>query len=120
MPIAPSVTINGLIRNRDTPRPFNVPKTRPAATPAAIPAPAPPPFCITRHPKSPLNAIIEPTLRSIPPATMITVIPSAMMLITAVCRITLVRFSGRRKLTVPSDSPRISIINVIKGQKRCI
>ena len=42
-------------------------------------------------------ARIEPTDRSMPPAMMTSVMPSAMMLITAVCRTTLERFVSVRK-----------------------
>ena len=48
-------------------------------------------------PQIPAKAITDPTERSIPPEIMISVMPSAMMLITAVWRQTLERFWMVRK-----------------------
>ena len=71
-------------------------------------------------PSSPASARIEPTDRSIPPAMMITVMPSAMMLITAVCRTTLERFVAVRKLGEAMERMMNSAISVKNGSSRWI
>ena len=55
------------------------------------------PFSIAMVPSRPPMARIAPTERSMPPAMMIRVMPSAMMLMTAVCRTTLERLVLVRK-----------------------
>ena len=65
-------------------------------------------------------ARIAPTDRSMPPEMMISVIPSAMMLITAVCRTTLDRFVLVRKCGDAIASPTKRIARVRNGSSRWI
>ena len=78
-------------------KPFTNPQAHPQNRAARMPPPMPQPDTMHIVPMVPENARIAPTDRSIPPETMISVIPSAMMLITAVCRTTLERLTAVRK-----------------------
>ena len=73
----------------------------PMPTPARIGIP----FAIAMVPSSPPIARIAPTERSMPPEMMMIVMPSAMMLITAVCRTTLDRFVRRQKVRRRDGQP---------------
>ena len=75
------------------------------------------PFSIAMVPSSPPMARMAPTERSMPPETMIMVMPSDMMLITAVCRTTLDRLVPVRKLGEPMASPTNRTIRVRKGKQ---
>lgn len=82
--MVPRVTMNGLIFNCVVSRPLSRPQRQPAKTPTSTPSQMGPPCCITMAPSMLLKARTAPTLKSMPPATMIIVMPSAMMLMTAV------------------------------------
>ena len=92
MPSVPSVTMNGLIFSRVVRKPLASPQARPVSTPTATPAGMAAPRSMAMVPISPPMARMAPTERSMPPAMITSVMPSAMMLITAVCRTTLDRF----------------------------
>src|SRR5438045_4947970 len=66
--------------------PFASPHAAPAANAAAMPATTGAPFVRANAHATPASAIIEPTERSIPPETITTVMPIAMIVMTAVCR----------------------------------
>ena len=97
IPSVPSVTMNGGMRRVAIIRPFAQPHRAPHKTPARMPAGTDPVSTIVIVPSTPEHARMEPTDRSMPPDTMTSVMPSAMMLITAVCRMTLARFVPVRK-----------------------
>ncbi len=91
------MTMKGAMRNCVVMRPLANPHSRPVVIPTATPTGMENPFSMAMVPSSPPMARIAPTERSIPPMMMIMVMPSAMMLITAVCRTTLERFLLVRK-----------------------
>ena len=62
-------------------------------------------------------ARIAPTDRSMPPAMMISVMPSAMMLMTAVCRTTLERFVLVRKCGEAIARPTNKTVRVRNGKQ---
>ena len=76
------------------------------------------PLLIAMVPNSPATARMEPTERSMPPLTITSVMPSAMMLITAVCRATLARFMEVRKWGVAIVSATKRKIRVTNGRSR--
>src|SRR5579884_589492 len=77
MPIVPSVTMKGLMRSRVTIAPFASPATVPARMPTTMATQIGWCCSIRMVPSSPASARIEPTDRSMPPAMMMTVMPSA-------------------------------------------
>ena len=77
MPIMPSVTMNGIMRNPAMTPPLNSPIIPPARIVSA-PATQGGKFFTRRvAPSTLVSATIDPTLKSMPPLTMIMVIPSA-------------------------------------------
>src|SRR5713226_10053608 len=70
-------------------------------------------------PTKPANARMAPTERSMPPATITSVMPSAMMLMTAVCRTTLERFVALRNGGEAIASATNSAIRLKNGSSRC-
>ena len=119
MPKVPNVTMNGGIFRLVIMKPLANPQTKPASTPAAMPSSTDPLPTIVIVPMTPANARIEPTDKSMPPATMTRVMPRAIMLITAVCRTTLDRLVAVRKYGEAIDRIRKSAIRLKKGSSRC-
>ena len=76
------------------------------------------PFSIAMQPSKPLMARIAPTDRSMPPEMIIIVIPSAMMLITAVWRTTLERLVFVRKCGEAIARPTKRTARVTNGSSR--
>jgi hypothetical protein len=79
MPSVPSVMMKGVMRRPAMAAPLSRPISPPAATTASTTAGTGQPCWISNAPTTPQNAITNPTLRSMPPLTMISVIPSAPM-----------------------------------------
>ena len=106
--IVPSVAMNGGIFPTETSSPFAVPPTAP--TPAAI-TPAitaahsgeTGSAFIPRIESTPERASSEPTERSMPPAAMTNVMPSAIMPLYDTCRMMLTRFWTLRKLSLETQ-----------------
>ena len=94
------------------------PQPSPVSTPIATPAGIGAPCSIAMVPIRPPIPRIDPTERSIPPAMMIIVIPSAMMLITAVCRTTLDRLVSVRKCGDAIESATNRTIRLRNGSSR--
>jgi len=96
MPSMPSVAMNGTTRSPVMSTPFASPTSPPASTAAAAAAgtgqSAPIPSAAT----TPLNAMVAPTDRSMPPLTMIIVIPIAPRATITVCESTMRRFVAER------------------------
>jgi hypothetical protein len=96
MPSIPSVTMNGTTRSTVIIAPLRTPMIPPAATAAsrandgAHPPPTP------NAAITPVSAMIAPTERSIPPLTMITVIPIAPIAVMTVCESTIRRLNAER------------------------
>ena len=110
--------MNGGMRRRAIINPFTQPQSVPARTPATIPSITESVETIVIVPTTPENARIEPTDRSIPPETITRVMPSAMMLITAVWRITLEMFVVVRKYGETIDKITNSAAKLINGKNR--
>src|ERR1051325_2341364 len=89
--------MNGIIRSPPMIAPLRQPSSPPASTVAATTTTAPEPFKIITAPSTPVNAMTEPTLRSIPPLTMMSVMPSAAMATTTVCVTMILKLAGERK-----------------------
>ena len=81
----PSVMMKGGSRSVAIIAPFNKPMRPPASTTAATAAIVPQPLRIIRAPTTLVNAMLDPTERSIPPLTMIIVMPSAPTATITVC-----------------------------------
>ena len=104
--IVPSVTMNGTTWSRVISRPLSAPHSAPAATP--------PSGARSRRRRRParsssavttvLSATMEPTDRSIPPATITIVMPSAATQTMAVCRAISSRFAARKNCGPMSDA----------------
>jgi hypothetical protein len=86
----------------------------------AIPTRAGAPATIANAPITPDRAVTEPTERSIPPDTITTVMPIAIMVITAVCLATLPRFPIERNLGSSVVINVQSATRLINGRKRLI
>ena len=69
-------------------------------------------------PTNPPNARIEPTDKSMPPEMMISVMPSAMMLITVVWRMTVERFGPVKKCGDAIANPTNRATSVANGSRR--
>ena len=99
MPSVPSVTMNGAMRSRVVRKPLHgAPEQAGQHADARCPPESDAPRSIAMVPSTPPIARIAPTERSMPPAMMIIVMPSDMMLITAVCRTTLDRLVLGQKM----------------------
>src|SRR6266513_3542577 len=85
MPIIPSVTIKGIMRKPAMIRPLINPMTMPTAIVKAMAVAGDQPFTSEVAPTTLAKATTDPTLKSIPPLTMIIVIPSAPMATMTVC-----------------------------------
>ena len=96
MPSMPSVAIKGTTRSLVTSIPFATPTMPPTSTAAATAAIGHPPPARTRAVTTPVSAIVAPTDRSIPPPTMIIVMPIAPVATMAVCERTMRRLNGER------------------------
>ncbi len=77
MPSMPRVAMNGTTRRRVMARPLTRPTSPPVAIAAATARDGAQPSRRARAQRTPVSAIVEPTARSIPPATMTRVIPIA-------------------------------------------
>src|SRR5262245_2661136 len=84
MPIVPSVTTNGTIRSAPIAAPFTRPSAPPVAIAARMAANAGAPCDSDAAHTTLVSATAEPTDKSMPPLTMIIVMPSAPTAITAV------------------------------------
>ena len=120
MPSVPSVTMKGAIRSRVVRRPFTNPQNNPVRMPRRMPTVIGMPRSIAMVPSTPLMARMAPTERSMPPAMMMAVIPSDMILMTAVCRTTLARLIGVRKCGDAMASATNRTIRLRNGSRRCI
>ncbi len=79
----------------------STPLTRPTAAPVRRATTAPtsqtsPTFCMASAPTTPASAMVEPTERSNSPETMTSVMPTAMIDTSVVCRPILAKFSAVR------------------------
>ena len=92
-PSMPSVMMNGIIRRPAIAAPFRNPITAPAAMIASTTAAVGQPCWISSAPTTLVNAMLEPTLRSIPPLTMISVMPSAPIATITVCVRMILKFA---------------------------
>ena len=96
MPSMPSVTMNGTTRSFVIIAPLTIPITPPVATAARSASdgghPAPMPSAVM----TPVSAIVAPTDKSIPPLTMIIVIPIAPIAVITVCERTMRRLNAER------------------------
>src|ERR1051326_276537 len=97
MPIMPSVTMNGTIRSQPMTNPLIVPIPAPTAIvrPAAVAGEQP--LASDVAPTTLVRATTEPTLKSIPPLTMMTVMPSAPMATITVWVKMILKFAPLRK-----------------------
>ena len=110
--------MNGGMRMRAIINPFAQPQSVPAKTPATIPSMTESVETIVIVPTTPEKARIDPTDRSMPPETITRVMPSAMMLITAVWRITLEMFVVVKKYGEAIDRITNSAAKLINGRNR--
>src|ERR1044071_241511 len=85
IPIMPRVTMKGIMRKTAMMRPLINPITPATAMVRAMAAPGPKPRTSEVAPTTPARATTEPTLKSMPPLTMIMVMPSAPMATITVC-----------------------------------
>ena len=85
--------MKGIIRRPAIATPFRQPMTAPQATTAATTAAGFQPCWISSAPTTLVNAIVEPTLRSMPPLTMISVMPSAPIATITVCVRMILKFA---------------------------
>ena len=102
--IVPSVTMNGTTRSWVTSRPLTTPHTAPAAMALAA-ASAGPWRCSVTAVATVLNATTDPTDRSMPPATITIVIPSAATHTMTVWRATSSRLAARKNCG-PTSAPK--------------
>src|SRR5207245_11165156 len=77
-------------------KPFARPTSPPASTAASIATPGGHPAATTSAATTPVNAIVAPTERSIPPETMMIVIPIAPRATITVCDRTMRKLNGDR------------------------
>src|ERR1051325_6113752 len=85
IPIMPRVTMKGIMRKTAMMRPLINPINPATAMVRAMAAPGPKPRTSEVAPTTPARATTEPTLKSMPPLTMIMVMPSAPMATITVC-----------------------------------
>src|SRR6185503_9508687 len=78
------------------------------------------PLIIAYAPATPDRARIEPTDKSMPPETITTVMPIAMMVITAVCLATLARLPAERNLGSRTAINRHNATRLANGRNRLI
>src|SRR5947209_2740583 len=112
--------MKGGMRSAAMVTPFASPHAAPAATAAAMPSNTGAPFVIANAPTTPASAITDPTERSIPPATITTVMPIAMIVITAVWRATPARFPEERNFGSSAAMTTHSAIRLANGRNRFI
>ena len=110
--IVPSVTMNGTTRRPVTSAPFTSPQMPPPTTPAIAAARGDQPWPSASATMTVVSATTDPTERSMPPETTITVMPSAAAHTIAVCRAISSRLPGRKKLAP------IKVANVIVTKSR--
>ena len=116
MPSVPSVAMNGITRSLVMNRPLMTPTTPPATTPSSTARSGLTPSRIAIAVTTPVSAITDPTDRSMPPLTMIIVMPMAPSATMTVCATTMRKlrteryWSGesvrRAKMTMTATSPR--------------
>ena len=92
-PIMPSVTMNGSMRNPAMMEPLSNPIAPPAAITAATAHAGWTPATSSRAPSTLVNATTDPTLRSMPPLTITSVMPSAPIATMTVCVRTTLKFA---------------------------
>ena len=94
--IAPSVTTNGMSRNRPTQTPISAPIAVATATATMTATKGLEPPFRSRATITVVSATSEPVERSMPPVTMTSVIPRAQIATTTLCRLIVSRFCVRR------------------------
>jgi hypothetical protein len=92
--IAARVTTNGVMRRSVTPAPTTAPQAAATAMPARAEVPGPDPFRSIQAMTTVTSETRDPTDRSMPPATITTVIPTVAMPTTTVCRAMVTRLSA--------------------------
>jgi hypothetical protein len=101
----PSVTMNGTMRSRVTSAPIASPTTAPTATPPRPATSGPTRARSSSHATTTVaSAMVDPTDRSIPPATITRVMPSAAMPTMVDCRAMVWRFAAEPKLSGASSA----------------
>ena len=110
-----SVIIKGLTLNMPINTPFNSPKSMAEAMVAAMPSMAPiaPLACVmTRAPITPESATLEPTERSIPPVSMMNVIPMATIASVEVCVIIFMAVETEKNAGVNKVNKATSMMSI--------
>src|SRR5512134_1662951 len=115
-PSIPSVAMNGMTFNRVIARPFTTPMSPPDATPSRTAVSGAVPLLTASAVTTPVSAMADPTDRSMPPLTMIIVIPIAPSATITVCATTMRKLRTERywdgdsvisaKMTITSTRPR--------------
>ena len=120
-PSIPRVAMKGTTRRRVITRAFTRPTSPPARTPRPTAARGAPPLRRWRAAITPVRAMAEPTERSIPPLTMIRVMPIAPRATITVCASTTRRLLAERYRSgapVATAKTRITARRPTKGPKR--
>ena len=97
MPSIPSVAMNGTTRKVVIASPLTRPTMPPTITPAARAASGGHPARRAKAQVTPVSATVEPGDKSMPPLTMMMVMPMAPMATMTVCASTMRRFAAERK-----------------------
>src|SRR5215204_5977162 len=110
--------MKGGMRSAAMAAPFARPHAAPAATAPKTPAAGGAPPAIKSAPATPARAITDPTDRSMPPEAITTVMPIAMIVMTAVCRATPARFPGERNFGSNAATTTHSAMRLANGRNR--